>query len=208
MIDRALRLMKTTAYTSSETTPPPRTPPQKVAQTTPSTPAHTQTRPLVVSRPSSKGKKSDASILDEISRACGDMSRAEVIVEKMLSEWYPSEGCEYADLSVGDPTALSIAAVESAVKSINLRSLADSLNSLGDDSPGQAALSKASRSLERIRRLILQTFTNQQSGAGKTQPTPTLLAATQHWLVEYVDLAEDLLQGPLVSFVFPPWDSC
>lgn len=92
-----------------------------------------------------------------------------------------------------DTSCLAEPAAESSLRSSDLSALTEVLLSLSNDETGKAALGKAARAVERVRRTcskILDRLSKSEAQAGLA----TLDVTIRQWLVAGVELVEDLLQ--------------
>lgn len=94
------------------------------------------------------------------------------------------------------PDDLSSAAAESGLKIIDLEELSDAIMGIKEDEDVPAILGKVHRAVGRIRKGCLKIL----DGKDEPFPSTTLMTAAQHWLGCSIDLTEDLLRSPHVSF--------
>ena len=74
----------------------------------------------------------------------------------------------------------------------------DALLALDESKNSREILEKTHRTVERMRRQCTKVLDRESQGTS-SDSTSTLLTAVHRLLVSVVDLAEDLLQAPLVS---------
>ena len=130
---------------------------------------------VCISKPSRTPRKTGCGV-EEITRLTGDLAKQLVVLSNYKSE----------------PSDLTAAAAESALKTARLDDLSDALLSLEDSPASHDIIGKAVRAVERLRR----TCTSILSAKGVPS---SLLLAVQQWLIGGVDLAEDILKAPIVS---------
>lgn len=87
---------------------------------------------------------------------------------------------------------MDVAAADSSLRSTKLLELAEAILSLQDGADGIEAVGKADRALERIRRGCVAILRLKEGGTSVEEESFAL--AARQWLVEAVELVEDVLQ--------------